>query len=309
MNAGFLKVFREADPNLHKSYIRITNGSAIRVDNYENNHIRCNTVCAYINHVISTIKDKILETTDVYIPVNYDDDWDGMDGVLCFSKQKQQRCALMPDLYQMMGYGPNIVELVDRIPFENKLNKVCFDGTTTGSCNPSENKRVNACLWSINNRDISEYYITNIVQMDRRALETHVVDVGNTNMQSIYKQFKGIQLSMNHQLNYKYIASIDGNTAAWDRPVWIMKSNSIMFRYPSDYCLWYSSLARNMDHYIDVNATDVRSMIHSMSMSSHAGDLAKHIRKNAQQFVQDVCIGKAPIQYTRELLLDAITYI
>ena len=301
-NGKFLKPIREPDFDQHKHWLCLSNSGVTRVDSHASDHIRCETVRNYMDAIVKQPTFQI-GTTKCYIPVSYDDDWGGMDGVLCFSRRHNQSCPLMPDLYQMMGYGSLVRTIHDQLTFDAKASKVCFHGATTGDTNPTNNDRVKACLWSLSNRDISNYHITNIVQMSQSALENHV---GGNTFQAIHRPFKGIPESVIFQLNYKYLASIDGNTAAWDRPVWIMRTNSLMFRYPSKYDLWYSELAKDGVHHVDVDEHSIRNKVEFFNNNPREAHI---ILGHAKQFNKTVCVGQADVAYTRHLLQNAIDAI
>jgi len=51
----------------------------------------------------------------------------------------------------------------------------------------------------------------------------------------IFDRFRGID----EALEYKYLISIDGETAAWKRPEWIMASESVLFKTTTKFYQWY----------------------------------------------------------------------
>lgn len=80
----------------------------------------------------------------------------------------------------------------------------------------------------------TNFKLTNIVQTSINELNTYTTE-NNVNLKNII----GNNISIEEQLNNRYILSIDGNTWAWDRPVWIMQSNSLFFKYESNNVGWY----------------------------------------------------------------------
>jgi hypothetical protein len=53
-------------------------------------------------------------------------------------------------------------------------------------------------------------------------------------------------------LKYKFQLTIDGHTAAWERPVWQLYSNSVMVKQHSHLNQWYYPALQADKHYIDV---------------------------------------------------------
>ena len=51
----------------------------------------------------------------------------------------------------------------------------------------------------------------------------------------MFDRFRGY----NEALQYKYLISIDGETAAWKRPEWIMASQSVLVKTTTKYYQWY----------------------------------------------------------------------
>jgi hypothetical protein len=83
------------------------------------------------------------------------------------------------------------------------------------------------------------------------------------------------------QLQYKYLISVDGNTAAWDRVPWILNSNSILLLKASNHKCWYYDFLIPYVHYIPFNNDEeIETIIASTEDRSH-------IVQNANQFVQD----------------------
>ena len=64
-------------------------------------------------------------------------------------------------------------------------------------------------------------------------------------------------------LKYKYLISIDGNTAAWKRPEWIMASNSVLFKTTSKFYQWFYDGLVPWHNYIPVrpDLTDVQEKL------------------------------------------------
>ena len=55
-------------------------------------------------------------------------------------------------------------------------------------------------------------------------------------------------------MKYKYLISIDGNTAAWQRPNWILESGSVLLMPETEMDEWYLSDLKPWVHYVPIKA-------------------------------------------------------
>ena len=179
-------------------------------------------------------------------PINKSDD---VSNCLVWCKRRDQPLALLPDHYQMLNYLGRGIAPFDPVPFKKKRPCAMFAGAVTGSLNLLENQRLKACLWSLRNRDIARFSITSVSQVSPARAILNLVYLGLINIlygiTSVWPQHKPEELVSAHsqsvvdqivspsrieeaeQLEYQCVASIEGNAAAWDRPVWVMSSKSI----------------------------------------------------------------------------------
>jgi len=198
------------------------------------------------------------------------------DNVLTFAKKKQDKYpTLIPDPFMIGNYGGRL-DVSDTIVWDNKISKAAFFGVTTGNKNPLQNDRLQICQWSAKNRDISDFYITRIAQMDPQE----VVKAYPDDIQQMYCN----PINQQEQYKYKFLLSIDGNTCSYDRLCWIMKSNSLLFKYPSNDILWYYPLILENTHFVDVNEDNIRK---KMTFYMNNPAIANHIVKNANTFVKN----------------------
>lgn len=181
----------------------------------------------------------------------YLDDNKSYKNVLCFSKFKQDPDPiLVPDPYMICNYGNMLDSVNDVYDWTQKLDKVCFCGTTTGKKNPSTNDRIKMCIWSLNHKDICDFYITKVAQMDFNNINNSVSEFNK-----IYRP----PFSLDDQLKYKYHMVMDGNTCRFD--VWYMKTNNVVMKYDSKEMLWYYPFLQSDTHYVEVNENTIRSKV------------------------------------------------
>jgi hypothetical protein len=255
---------------------------------------------------LNILENKILPNTYIknnfIVNINFHDIYNE-PGVLTFGSKINSNSVLIPDIYQMYNYKDSLNSTYDdNIDFKNKINKIIFAGSTTGNIDVRYNDRINACIWSNNNKwakNNTYFKITNIVQIPYTKLY-YYTKRNNLLIDSIISS----NVCINDQLKYKYILSIDGNTWAWDRPVWIMNSNSLFFKYESDNIGWYYDFLKEDTHYISVNKDNMEKKYNFFENNTNQ---SLEIINNAKTFVKDYCSEEAWIFYFKTLL-EEISY-
>lgn len=301
-NAKYLVAHKEKDMDLWDSHWVNINRDHSGSYSFSHSHsfdqfpkadlvIRSQVFETFMSKYVLPHIDKNIDVSGWY-PVNYEDGCDGIKNTICYSKQRGAPNALVPDMYQQANYNDCFINFNDPFQYDQKHDKIIFAGADTGDLNPAINKRIDACIWSASNRDISEFYITNNVQIDNKVFKDYCKD----NLSQIMFPSR---IEIAQQLQFKYIYSIDGNTAGWDRPVWVMLSNSILFKQPSEHLCWYYDMLGNGVHYIE---SDTDSLRKNIEMIRNRPDIAKQITWNAKSFSQTYCTNKlATTIYTKEL--------
>lgn len=209
---------------------------------------------------------------------------DGIDytNVLTFSKHKEDAGpVLLPDPFQMQGYSGMLSSLVDKLSWEEKVDKMVFAGTTTGDRRPLHNERVRACLWSAKNRSISDFYITNVAQMHLADLRRDLAGA-NADADAILRP----PMSAEDQFRYKFNVNIRGNTCCWSRVPMIMASNSLMLNLYHSDVTWYYPLLHQDTHYVGCGMHDLHS---KFTYCLNNPDWCKFIVKSANRFVSQFC--------------------
>ena len=250
---------------------------------------------------LNILEKKILPNTsiknDFIVNINLHDNYNE-SGVLTFSNKKNSNSVLIPDIYQMYNYQDSLTpEYYDTLDFKDKFNKIVFVGSTTGNVNINLNDRINTCLWgSINNwaKKNTFFKLTNIVQVPKDKLYLYTKKSG-LNFSSVVTN----KISINEQLKYRYILSIDGNTTAWDRPIWVMNSNSLFFKYESDNMVWYYDLLKEDEHYISVNRDNMENKYNFFENNTNQ---VLEIINNSKKFVKNYCLEEAWTFYFKSLL-------
>lgn len=266
----------------------------VTMHNYEHhdNSPRMGFVCDYLkSNILHNVKGDIsgcypIQLHDSYTHLQTNEERD----MFCFAKHKTHRKpVLLPDPFMMGNFGGKL-EVKDTIPFQNKIDKLGFYGVSTGNNNPVQNERIRACEWSLGNADISDFKMTGIVQMDPNDVLRSVPRINEMIA-------KGVPLEQMH--SYKYLLSMDGNTASYDRPCWIMNSKSLLFKYASPDILWYYPLLREGQCYMGVeNLNDIRTKV---TIARNNQNIVQMMVKNANDFVNDYLKPINTMVYTTEL--------
>ena len=314
-NARFIRPWRvpsdrDDDPLLRRGCEREDYGDAIilqrrstgRYDVYSTitplfeYSMRARTVCQFL-------QDQVLPNCTVDVSgcyrLCYDDIVSDRENCLVFSKRKDQPLALLPDLYQMTGYTCCAWEreLRERgsepVPFDQKKLQSIFAGAPTGeTVNIADNERVRGCVWSASgNDDVSRFSITHWLRK-REAAEQAL-------SKELVERITRPHVSVPEQLEHQSVTSIDGNTAAWDRPVWVLGSRSILLKKRSPFECWYYRFLRHGAHYVEIGEwEEVRSAVRYYDANPRE---RWRMTELANAFVRDFIDPAAAVRYTAAL--------
>lgn len=90
-------------------------------------------------------------------------------------------------------------------------------------------------------------------------------------------------LPENH-LKYKFQLTMDGHTAAWERPVWQLYSNSVMLKQQSPLIQWYDLAIKDGVHYVEVDNNPEHLLA---AINQYSDEQLQTIANNATQFIED----------------------
>lgn len=195
-----------------------------------------------------------MDMQDVYDPCHHE------FPVFCFQKDPQEHGILIPDIDFLLPHYRfyTTQEVNDSIPYNEKLNKAVFVGSTTGCTHKREsvktlnNPRLNAGVYFRDNPEV-DFYLPNIVQCDTPETEAAIraLGLGNGKFMDWHEQFK-----------YRFLISMDGNGATCSRVAIALKSNSVLLKYHSPKQLFYFSSLIPWLHYIPIkNHSEVAQVI------------------------------------------------
>ena len=230
-----------------------------------------------------------IELHDSYTYLNNDKDY---RNVLTFTKFKDDAGpVVVPDPYMICNWGNTLQNIHDNIPFENKLDKVIFFGTTTGSRNPIENIRLKACSWALDKQDLCEIKITKVAQMT----EADIVSAwGASKWKEMY-----LPRMVHHveQMKYKYFLDLPGNTEKFDR--WNFKTNCLTLKLRTNEMLWYYPMMRAKSEYVEVD--DLNRLEDVCDFYNNNHNAAKMIIGNANRLAAELFRPYCHTYYTIKL--------
>jgi len=252
----------------------------------------------YINMLNEQICPLLNLSQPMILKINFHD-YHETEGVLTFGSNINSKSVLIPDLYQIKNYSQSLhFSDNDNVNFLDKKSKIVFGGSSTGNeFELDKNVRLNTCIWSIKDRwaQINTVFkITSLVQISIQKMSEYLIS-NKCKLSQIYSE----NISIKEQLKYRYILSIDGNTWSWDRPVWVMNSNSLLFKYESNNVGWYYPILEENKHYVNVNKHNLENKFNFFENNNNQ---AQEIIRNSNKFVEDYCKSKAWILYFKTLL-------
>lgn len=87
-------------------------------------------------------------------------------------------------------------------------------------------------------------------------------------------------------LQYKYLVSLDGNSATGTRVPWIMLSNSTLIKQDSNKIEWFYSSLKPYIHYVPIKS-DLTNIFEQYQWLKEHDDTIKEISFNGQKFVKN----------------------
>lgn len=267
--------------------------------------------CAGIAHFVQNIALKGVPSASLkryegdYYFEPHDAVQDSRDAMtLCFARNLQdpsrsRNSIVFPDFYQMFDYDGMLPKMrTDLIPWSAKLSKVLFAGTTTGSVDPSKNRRVQSCIWSLKNKDRFEFKLSSVCQMTSQELDLHCREKGHD-----VRDIMGTFMSPAAHMKYKYIMNIEGNTCCWSRVPMIMSSNSLMMNLTHEEGNWFYPFLEDGVTHVDVLGIEKLEKI--VDYYEERPLKCQEITAGARAISERVCTQRAAALYSKAVL-DAI---
>jgi hypothetical protein len=157
------------------------------------------------------------------------------------------------------------------LPFENKMNKVIWRGSTTGEENRKGNRFMLVKRW---------------FNADKNKNKN--IDVGFTNIcqgKDIYNFYKKKDMSIKEMLNYKYIISVEGNDK--DSGInWKLNSNSLVLMPKPTVSSWLMETTLVPGYHYVLLQDDFSDLLEKFIWCVNNQEKCKQIIKNANNFMK-----------------------
>lgn len=217
--------------------------------------------------------------------------------ILSFAKRKKSSSILIPDFETLRDHKQILEEINEGkkiFPWKKKSNKGFFRGSTTGGhytlANYTSFVRSKAVLFSLHNPQLLDARFTRFVQTTK-DVEKKMRKEG----------FSGKFTTVKDHLAYKYLLLIDGNTACYSRPYWLLHSNSLMLKQGSEEIMWYFPLLQPYKHYIPIKSdlSDLKKQL--FWALDHEEEVLKMI-ENANTFAKRNLDLTSMLSYLHEII-------
>lgn len=180
-----------------------------------------------------------------------------------------------------------IIKARSEYPWNNKIEKIFWRGATTGDFyyytvdNFDKLPRVTITMLSELYPDLVDakfaHYSYQILEEEKGSLKDLFDILFPTSPENVTES--------NH-LKYKYLLSVDGNSATNTRVAWIMLSNSLLLKQDSEKIQWYYSALKPYFNYVPVNH-DLSSLFEQLTWAKQHDEELKKISQNAQNFIEN----------------------
>lgn len=208
----------------------------------------------------------------------------------CRPRGATESVALLPDPYHIAGFG-GLLSVRDSTPWDQKRSRMFFAGTTTGDRDPARNARIRACVWSLDHRDISEFYITNVAQMTAEHAAAAVPR---------FRETLRPPVPPDAHFRFRFQVNIVGNTACWSRVPMIMSSRCLMLHVRHADAMWYYPALQEGTHYVGVDGCDDLARVYAQCRGSDAW--CQSVVANANRFAEAFFAPRRPESYAAQLL-------
>ena len=212
-----------------------------------------------------------------------------------FQKIQGSSSLLIPDIDALTNaFYENVFE--DLVPYDTKLDKAIFVGSTTGTNHTVEtvrdmqNQRLRVAMF-FKNSDQVDFRLPVICQCLTLEAEEAIRDLGFGN---------GEQLTWDAQFRYKFLVSIDGNGATCSRVQIALKSSSVLLKFDSPNNLYYFAGLQPYSHYLPV-ACEQDILTYIELEKSHPHYFSK-IASNGQRFFEEYLNRESASYYFSRLL-------
>jgi Glycosyl transferase family 90 len=285
---------------IQKKENQLSNDSSYTVTGHNcaghDNEPRMEFICGFLTQHVLPYVDARLDVSGFY-NIELHDSYSYLPNAgdyrncLTFSrKMNDMHMTLLPNPYQIANYGDAFDANADNVPWDQKSDRLFFAGSTTGDRNPTKNLRIHACKWSLQNPAISDFKITNVVQMNDHAFRVAVPE---------WRSIVAPPVPQADNYKHKFLVNLPGNTAAWSRVPMIMASKSIMLSMYHEDIEWFYPFLLEGTHFLGFTMETLASK-RAFALSNP--QITQYIIANANRFHSAFMGRNQAALYTLHLL-------
>ena len=234
--------------------------------------------------------------------------------VLCFAKNRDSRCILIPDWFSLstekQGNNLKLLESIfqqkgdviqeikqgeEKYPWHFKSEKAFWRGRAHGEY------LENNALWKTNPRAMLVLFsIDHPDLVFARFLDAHFDQVC-VEMKNLERQLSAPWMSPMNSCVYKYQIDVDGWASGYHRCQWVLRSNCVPLKQESFYIQWYYAGLNPYEHYVPYlsDCSDLAEKIHWLKEND---DIAYKIACAGQQFAEKYLNEEMTHLYLYEVL-------
>lgn len=233
--------------------------------------------------------------TEVAIPCLLGDLARGCNEIplLSFQKNKADNIVLLPD-FECLFHFYERTEWHDPYSYSAKYRRAIFSGATTGMINSiasiDRNERIRLAK-SFEGNPAVTFQLPKVCQCDGKKTEDYLRS---------FSFCQGNTIPMREQFKYKFIISVDGNGATCSRVSLVLKSNSVLLKYKSDYVAWFHKLLVPWVHYVPVNSEV--DIVECVEMAANRDDTFAEIARKSREFYCDFHKRDDILKYTAVII-------
>lgn len=205
---------------------------------------------------------------------------------------------LITQKYFLPNCKNNYIHKIKTIPWNSKISTAIFRGSSTGcGMNINNNQRLKVSQLSHDwNNDLLDAGITRYIKRSKIKDHETFNFINPNDFKFKLKKF----MSIDEQVNYKYILNIEGNSAAY-RLGELLRMKSVILDVESEYYVWFKKLMKPMIHYIPIKS-DLSDLKQKILWCRKNDDKCKVIAQNSYKFYLKYINKKYVYSYMEKLL-------
>jgi len=238
------------------------------------------------HHVMPRFKNRISESgPSLFLPIDLQDGtvFSQIAAMTYIGQDTEVRVCQIPDPWLLerllFADGEN-----DHRAWADKKDKALFIGSSTGH---EGGQRLKYCRRFKDERTVTDFYISIWCQGIKYD-----------------KNLAYSTMSVQQQLEYKFIISLDGNAASWGRLSWALASNSVILKSKSPWTLWYYDLMENEKQYVEFDENNLIPTVEALIANP---ERCQRIIEGAHDFYQQFLSLESVVYYWEQLIFQWLT--